>query len=527
MQATIPETLLERLSACLAKQVGLHFPRARWADLEHGIRGAAGDFGFANAMACAEWLLSAELSRRQVEVLAGRLTVGETYFFRERAAFEVLRGSILPEWIRTPHDGERRLRLWSAGCASGEEPYSLAILLREMLGGASGWNITILATDINPRSLEKAAEGVYGDWSFRGMPPGLLERYFRRKEKHYEISPEIRRMVTFDYLNLAVDAYPSLASNTNALNVIFCRNVLMYFTPAQAERVIEKLRRSLVDGGWLIVSPCETSFFSEFAPVQFDGATFYRKDGAKPRPAGSWFPPAEVRENSTPQFATPTGAFEPTVPAYQPPEEPVRADMLVCPEGSAEPSAMDTARVLYARGEYSQVVETLARDGAVPVEHPEAAALLARALANQGRLAEALEWSEKAVRAEKLHAGHQYLRAAILLELGALEAAREAWKRTLYLDPDFVLAHVGLANLARRQGEAEASAKHLAAALRILAGRPREEITPESEGMTVGRLIEMITAQQGRDLPVAEVPRTSVISAGARRQVKRDLRRAG
>ena len=180
-----------------------------------------------------DWLLSSEPpSRNQIEILASYLTIGETYFFREKQTFEILEERILADLIKTRRQNERRLRIWSAGCCTGEEPYSIAMLLSKMLPDLKDWNISILATDINPRFLHKASEGVYSKWSFRDCPQGVKERYFRKaKEDRLEILPDIKKMVTFSYLNLVEDSYPSLSNCTNAMDVIFCRNVLMYFAP--------------------------------------------------------------------------------------------------------------------------------------------------------------------------------------------------------------------------------------------------------------------------------------------------------
>src|SRR3990170_2028609 len=206
----LPAPLLDRLSALLAEEIGLHFPPERYGDLRRGIGAAARELGHASVEACIDRLIP---------------------------------------------DIEE-------------------------------WNITILATDINPEFLRKAAEGTYREWSFRGTPAWLRERYFRKKNGCFEILPALRKRVTFSYLNLAVDAYPSLSNNTNAMDVIFCRNVLMYFTPAQAKKVAGNLHGSLVEGGWLIVSPVEASnsLLSRFAAVGFPGAVLYRKALA-PAPA--------------------------------------------------------------------------------------------------------------------------------------------------------------------------------------------------------------------------------------------------
>jgi chemotaxis protein methyltransferase CheR len=277
------------LSEFVARRMGLHFPRERRDDLQRGLAGAAQEFGFPDAAACADWLLAAPPSESQLQVLASHLTIGETYFFRDPQTLEALARTVLPELIRLRRGREQRLRIWSAGCCSGEEPYTLAILLHEALPDLSDWQVTITATDINPRFLHKAAAGVYGEWSFRNAPAGLKERYFHRTaDGRYAIAPRIRKLVDFSHLNLAQDAYPSLATGTNAMDIIFCRNVLMYFTPPQARTVIGNLHHALVEGGWLAVSPSEASqaLCPEFTAVNFPGAIFYRKGDPAPAPAG-------------------------------------------------------------------------------------------------------------------------------------------------------------------------------------------------------------------------------------------------
>ena len=134
MQADIvPDALWGRVSEFIAQNTGLHFPTERRSDLQRGLEAAAAEFGFADAAAFADRLLSASLTRPQLHTLASHLTIGETYFFRERKAFDALAEHILPELIRHRRGREQRLRLWSAACSTGEEPYSLAILVRQLL----------------------------------------------------------------------------------------------------------------------------------------------------------------------------------------------------------------------------------------------------------------------------------------------------------------------------------------------------------------------------------------------------------
>lgn len=197
-----------RLSELIAEAMALHFPRERWSELQHRIARAAEEFGFADTAACVAWLVSAPLGRQQVEVLARHLTVGETYFFRENKTLEVFAKTLLPELIRTRRRQGRHLRLWSAACCSGEEAYSLAILLRENLPEIAAWDVKILATDINTGFLEEAAAGSYSARACRHVPDELKERYFTRTaDGGYAVIPSIRKMVTFARLNLATDDF--------------------------------------------------------------------------------------------------------------------------------------------------------------------------------------------------------------------------------------------------------------------------------------------------------------------------------
>lgn len=431
---------------------------------------AAHELGHPDAETCARWLLSATLTRSHTEVLASHLTIGETYFFREKETLQVFEQQIVPELLRSRHDGERRLRIWSAGCCTGEEPYSIAMLLDGLIPDASAWNVTILATDINPQFLQKAAGGVYGEWSLRGTPAWIRERYFKqRKDGRFELHSRIRSRVRFSYLNLADDVYPSLLNNTNAMDVIFCRNVLMYFTAERAKEVSGNLYRSLVDGGWLAVSPTETSniLFSSFSAVQFPGVVLYRKIAGGER------------------GAVVMGHQPDTLPFQAPlqPPEPVIAEPLRFAPQSGGPEQPGVAVASGIEG------------GLAPEqESGQALSANARRCANEGKLAEAIEWCERAIATDKMNPAHRYLLATIQQEEGQTEAAAQSLMRALYLDPSFVLAHFGLANMALSLGRQREARRHFANALATLRAHAHDEVLPESDGLTAGRMHEIITS---------------------------------
>lgn len=512
------EPLWTRLGECLATQMGLHYPKERWSDLKRGLAAAAPAFGMPSAQACAHWLLSAPLTRHQVEVLARHLTIGETYFFREKKSFEILEAHILPQLLRA-RAGARRLRIWSAGCCTGEEPYSVAILLSRMIPDLRNWNISILATDIDPDFLRKAARGVYSNWSFREIPTGIRERYFHKtQDGHFEVAPEIKAMVTFAYLNLAQDGWPSVDNGTNAIDIIFCRNVLMYFESAHAKRVLSQLSRSLPDDGWLLVNPVEMPHgaLPGLEPAHFPDMIVYRKS----RPAHSeQHPPATidpVTDHFTDPYTPPYAPPFPVVPAgpgltdalaakdlLTEPAPEMAAPHATQPPPSTRPAhpPLQHALALYAQGHYADAIREATQVLSMHPGDAAAMALLARTHANLGQLDQALARCQQAVATDKLNSGRWHLLATILQELGQPDDAAAALRRALYLAADNALAHFALGNLDRRQGRADHAKRHFRNALAILQAFSQEQVLPESEGMTAGRLAEIIQSTTASETP--------------------------
>lgn len=457
------DAALARLSGLLAERIGLYFPPERRADLAKGLASACRELGFADSASCLEGLLAAPVTPGQLDVLASHLTVGETYFLRDARTFEALEQRVVPELLRARDEADWRLRIWSAGCCTGEEPYTIAMLLDRALPEARKRKLFILASDINPRFLAKAARGVYGEWSFRAAPDWMRARYFtRRRDGLFEIRPEIRRMVTFSYLNLADDAYPSLATNTTALDIVFCRNVLMYFAPERVAATAQRLHRALCDGGWLFVSPSEMSqaLFPQFAAADLGGALAYRKPAPDPG-----------ARRVAPQAASPPAAAIPDAATRATP----RRDPAP-PRPSAE-SGVASSAFEKARGE-----------------------------ADAGRLDAALEWCRQALDLDRLDPARHYLYALIRLERGEPEAALRALGRTLYVEPEFVAAHVALGNLSLGQARLEEAERHFGNALELLRKLPSDEVVPESGGLSAGRVAEIVASMRAGLAPAPGVP---------------------
>ena len=506
MTSGIPTELLSDVSDLVAARLGLHFPRERWPDLEQGLSSAAADLGSKGTASFARDLLSAHLGKGEIETLARHLTIGETYFFREPVAFRYLEERVLPELIASRRTSEKRLRMWSAGCCTGEEPYSLAILLSRLIPDLQNWNITLLATDVNQQFLEKASKGAYTKWSFRETPDWILERYFTRAwgDERFRVLPTLRDMVTFTFLNLVDDSYPSLLTNTNAMDLILCRNVLMYFAPQQVERVIKNLSCCLVQSGWLLVSPSESFQLrsSNLTPVSCTGAAFYRKNPTRAVAE----PPLLSSETSVSVLAPPPIELTAVAaPEFQLEQEVAHGQH----ESSREDESPDApghlygdALQAYGQGRYTEAKEKLLTHLAHQPEDTGSLALLARVHANEGHLSEASRLCREAIMLDKLNPSHHYLLATILLEEGLAEEATTSLKAALYLEPGFILAHFALGDLSRRRGRIAESQKHYQNALLLLASRAPQEVLTDAEGMTAGRLTEIIRSTKCGELSV-------------------------
>ena len=368
------------------------------------------------------------------------------------------------------------------------------MVLSKLVPGLKNWGIEILATDVNTSSLHKASEGIYTDWSFRDTPSWVRRTFFQKAANgRWAVVPLIKKMVSFASLNLMDDAYPPLSSCPNGFDVIFCRNVLMYFTPEGMRKVIRQFHRYLGADGWLIVSATETSqeLFTDFATVSFGDVTLYQKSDNR-LPVAL---PLPVPDEHTSRIQQPawivetTGQLESSICDAEPEVQASRS----VPVGAELPAASYAhALELYEQGDYEEAGRMT---GALLLQNgSDARALFLRARihANQGKLAEALGWCDKAIAADKMAAPAHYLRATILQEQGSIAQAILALKQAVYAEPQFVLAHFALGNLALKNGRVKESGKHFENALLLLAQYVSEDIVPESEGLSAGRLREMM-----------------------------------
>lgn len=454
MNANLTIIEFSMVSKVIASHLGLNFSDDKRAIISRNLAMAAKDSGFQNLKGFIAWILSPDRKKNEIESLAPYLTNSETYFWREPQVFSALTQNILTDLIASKKDNNKSINIWSAACSSGEEAYSIAIALHRTIPNIKEWKISILATDINSVSLNKARAGVYGSGSFRNPPEWLKRLYFKSKDKdQYEIIPEISKMVTFSKFNLTHEDFLASVCEGHKMDIIFCRNVLMYFTAEWASMISQNLFNCLSDEGWLVVSSCELSsnLFPQYAPGNFPGAVLYHKGRGK------------YAENIIQTEDYNIQAFFSSLPAIAP--DPKIIDQLL---------NSDFKKNDLNPQPRSRASEDILNESKISI----------CLLADKGNLEEALSVCNEAISNDRLAPGLYYLRASILQEQDKSNEAIMSLKKAIYLDPDYIMGHFSLGNIFYRLGIIKSAKKYFTNALELLDTLSDDEILAESEGLS-------------------------------------------
>ncbi|MBV8635610.1 MAG: methyltransferase domain-containing protein [Burkholderiaceae bacterium] len=277
--------LLEQFGAFVEDAIGLSFSPARWNDLWRAVAEMTRQQYFHSMDDCMRSMMNSSAEHTTAQTLGRYLANGETYFFRDACMFSALRLEIIPRLIaRRRASGASVLHMLSAGCCSGEEAYSLAMLVQDLsnmpdMHDMGEWELRVVGVDINPAFLQAAQKGNYGAWSFRGVPEALKLRHFEPLgEGRFAVLSGIKPRVDFRYLNLAADDF-GVVADMAPFDLVLCQNVLMYFGAKSWRHTVARMHGLLAEGGWLCVGPIESdrAFYPQYRPVEFDGVTFFQK----------------------------------------------------------------------------------------------------------------------------------------------------------------------------------------------------------------------------------------------------------
>lgn len=447
--SVLPAAIEEQICLLVRERTGIRILDHQMATLRRTVAEGISRFGHAGAAEYLAALRTAQASSPEHEHLIAGITVGESYFFRDQAQMAWLREQWLPQLIaRRRAENNLSLRIWSAGSSDGQELYSLAMLLAEQLPDQGHWNLHLLGTDINAEALARALRGHYSDWSLRATPESVRKRHFRQeKERVWSISAALRGHVHFAYLNLREDSFPSMLSETNALDLILCRNVFIYFDPAIVAEVMRKFHACLVPGGHLLLGASDL-----IDSGTLDGFTLHPLENAFYLQSRTEAPAAAEPARAAVDRARP--------------QTPAPAVSHAAPPTAIAASYEEITRLLGREAWREALEATTSRQMA-----GDDSALLqqfrAKALANLGRAREALAACDASLERDANDKHSHFLRALILLELHRLPAAEESLRRTLFLDHNFVEAHYQLALLQMRRGARPGGLKSMKNALAI------------------------------------------------------------
>lgn len=423
------------------------------------------------------------------------LTNQESYFFRDVGQFALLRETVLPGLIEANRD-RRTLRLWSAGCSTGEEPYSLAMLVDQLLPQRDDWKIFIIGTDLSEAALVKARRGIYGSWSFRMKDDELLQRYFRKTSAGFELNARIRDMVAFQHGNLLQDEFPE-ASALHSMDLIVCRNVFIYFAREAVDRVVHKFARTLRLGGYFLSGHAELHNMppETLQPQLFAGTVIYQRSDKK-QPLVTTVPVRAALNSRIPaprldkgqargRSAEPASNGKSSDPASARTEPKQARNSSVA--GMDAEALLKAAEALLQRGSYVAAADTL-RPLLGEKRHFAAVVLAAQAYANGGDYEQAILYCREAQEMDAFAPEPYHLLAHVAEERGEIDEAKALLKKVIYLAPGSVAAYLDLDAIYEREGDSARAAKMRAAALGALQDMAADAVVPRYEGRNAGQL---------------------------------------
>jgi chemotaxis protein methyltransferase CheR len=475
---------LERFRAIVSKRLGLVFDDAHLAHLEETLADGAA----ARQCTVGDYLRALETTGAgdpDLARVAARMTVGETYFFRGTDQLRAFAEAAIPDLMRA-RASSRRLRILSAGCASGEEAYTVAILL-ERIPDLQRWDVRILGIDVNPVALARARAARYTPWSLRETPAETAAACFAAAGSDRILAPRFRGLADFEERNLLGD--DDGFWSPGSFDVIFCRNVTIYFSAETTRRLIARFARALSPGGYLFLGHAETlrGVSQEFHLRTTHDAFYYqlKDDRAAPearRPADAVHPAVAESPLSASWFDDIGRSSE-------------RVASLTAPRPGGGPTeaqpSVGELQKLFRDERFDALDEHLRALAGDALSSPAVGLLQAALCANRGKLDEAERLCARVLERDELNAEAHYLAALCREAAGDAEGAVREARSAAHLDPRFAMPRLKLGHLAHRAGDSASARVHLSEALELLAGEDELRILLLAGGFTREMLLEL------------------------------------
>jgi chemotaxis protein methyltransferase CheR len=485
-----------RFRAAIAQRLGLHFEDAKLRFLDEILQRRLRALNESSDAYL--WALEHEAMEGELTALAEHLTVTETYFFRNSEQFQALTQAVLPDRMQAQAIS-RTLRLLSAGCASGEEPYSMAMAAQD-IASAPSWELSIRAVDLNPVALKRARRGRFSAWSLRETSSDMQRRWFSLDGREAVLNEAARGAVQFEQRNLAADD-PDLWTPAR-YDVVFCRNVLMYFSPSQAAAVVTRIARSLAPGGYLFLGHAETlRGLSEDFDLRHTHGTFYyqRKGeiGARRVAEISSWPASAASCGGDPAMARSDAWIDVIRQATERVEALIPKAAPAMPATSPSAWTLAGALDLLRQERFAQALDALAE--LPPEANDDPAALLLRAvlLLHCGHRTAAEAVCHGLLARGELRAGAHFVLALCEENAANVAAAAERQREAARLDPDFAMPRLRLGLLAKREGDRAVARRELGQALLLLEREDPERLILFGGGFSRKTLIALCQSALG------------------------------
>lgn len=408
--------------------------------------------------------------------LISSITIGETYFFRDKRQIRILKDEIFPAMVyHKTAVGDKSIRIWSAGCSSGEEIYTLVMLLKHIIPDFNDWNCYFLATDINVDLMKKGIAGKYSEWSMRSIPQEYLSMYFQKHDRTYQLSSDICRLVTFDYMNLNSENYPSIMNGTTQHDLILCRNVLIYFDADHVRNILQRLSQCLSEEGMLLLGASDpiAMMDTNLSPSTVSTSLFVKK------------PEQQVKQ--------PLKVFDKEITPVRI-SQPDSANKVVnAPARERTAEAKKAVDELVSQYRWSDVITAVDQLELTLKKTPFLLNAKAKALANLGKTQSAIRICEECLEMDKMNKEAWFLYALVLSENKSWKASEAAFRKALYIDPNYLICRYQLGLLLIRLHKTSEGIKALRNVISTAMQCPQDDMVPDVPRMHYRDLVAMLT----------------------------------
>jgi chemotaxis protein methyltransferase CheR len=435
-----------------------------------------------------QMLEEAQESTPLLDDLMTKITVGETYFFRDNNQVKLLEEMILPAIVAKKRMiNDLNMRIWSAGCASGEEIYTIVMMLTELLPDIDKWQLQLLGTDINTMALRKALKGRYYEWSMRSINDYYKNKFFIKEKNEYILMEGIRDKVDFSYLNLNDDTYPSIFNGTNAQDLILCRNVLIYFDEDNIKHIMKRMCASLIEDGYLLLGASDPMIVKNLDFTFIKNSLYMHKKFNQP------IIQQEKKRESKPLLAKSSPVKYKTTRTLN------RSHHSNVNTTSDEVTQTMVMSFIH-HGKWHDALRAIDN---YKKQKTDTFILNAKAtiLANLGNLEDAIKLCEESIKMDPINIQTHFILAMSLVELNEMKSAEDELRKVIFLDKNYVQAHFQLGLLLLRIKKHDMGIKCLQNALMIAKSSNQTEPVSGFDELTYGKLSEIL----GREIELHKI----------------------